>query len=124
PNIQFVDPGTQLTSGQDSTQPVTIPMTLVGPAFGTPVNGVTEAPSPVQNSVTLNMATASVSGRSFLFDTGAQVTVISSALARALGLDLSHPTTITNVTGANGSIQAPGFVLSSLDLPTVDGQTI
>jgi hypothetical protein len=124
PNLSFVDPGTQLSAGQDTTQPITIPMVLVGPAYGTAPNGVTQAPSPVQNSVTVGIAGKSVAGRSFLFDTGAQVTVISTALAQALGLDLTHPTTTTSVTGANGSTQAPGFVLSTLDLPTADGQTI
>jgi hypothetical protein len=124
PNLQFVDPSTQLSAGQDATQPVTIPMSLVGPGYGTPVNGVTQAPSPVQTSVTVGVGNQFVSGRSFLFDTGAQVTVISTALARALGLDLAHPTTITSVTGANGTAKAPGFVLSTLDLPTADGQTL
>jgi hypothetical protein len=86
-----------------------------------PGNQVTETPVPYQTSVGVNEGSARVSGQTFLFDTGAQVSLISTAMAHALGLDLSHPQYMGSVEGVAGSIQVPGYTVDELDMPTTDG---
>ena len=58
-----------------------------------------------------------------LFDTGAQVSLISSGLAADLGLDLGRPETTLQVRGAAGAtITLPGFTLGGIDLAAaIDG---
>jgi len=58
-----------------------------------------------------------------LFDTGAQVSLISTALAAGLGLDLGKPDTTISVKGAAGEpIAIPGFTLGELVLgAAIDG---
>src|SRR5262249_22347247 len=83
------------------------------------------------NNVSLLKLISSLSGReanygsvkwqNFLFDTGAQVTVISTADAAALGLDLQHPEFSTLLEGGSGSQRVSGYTISELDLPTSDG---
>jgi hypothetical protein len=54
----------------------------------------------------------------FLFDTGAQVTVLSLDLAYDLGLDLESPEFTVPITGIGGTVQdTPGFVVDTLRLP-------
>jgi hypothetical protein len=58
----------------------------------------------------------------FLFDTGAQLSVISTAEATALGLDLLAPEFTTSVQGAGGVVaDLPGYVLDELRIPTLEG---
>ena len=57
------------------------------------------------------------SGGSFLFDTGAQVTVISELVAMDLGLNLNAPEFTVEVTGIGGTQTVPGFTLDTLSLP-------
>jgi hypothetical protein len=123
-NVQITDSAsltpTALTSGV-----VQVPLTLHGiDNHLNPGDQVTETPTPVQNSVSMTEGQATVSGQSMLFDTGAQVTLISTATARALGLDLAHPSFSTSVQGVGGSIQVPGYTLDELDLPTKDGSLL
>ncbi len=57
-------------------------------------------------------------GGRFLFDTGAQVTVVSLDLAYDLGLDPESPEFTVPITGVGGSIEeTPGFVVDTLRLP-------
>src|SRR5205814_5441162 len=65
-----------------------------------------------------------VDHKNFLFDTGSQLTVISTATAQALGLDLSKPESTIDVQGVGGSETIPGFTLQALVLPTTGGSTL
>jgi hypothetical protein len=68
----------------------------------------------VEHSLSQNRTT----GGRFLFDTGAQVTVISLDLAYDLGLNVDLPEFTVEITGVGGSIQdAPGFTVDKLRLP-------
>ena len=59
-----------------------------------------------------------VGGGQFLFDTGAQVTVISRDQGMVLGLDESSPDFTVEITGIGGTVEeAPGFYLDHLTLP-------
>jgi hypothetical protein len=54
----------------------------------------------------------------FMFDTGAQVTVIKSALAALLGLDGNNPDFEVEIKDATGgSEMAPGFYIDRLEIP-------
>ncbi len=53
----------------------------------------------------------------FIFDTGAQISVISEAIAARLGLNPANPDFDVNVVDATGSTTiAPGFFIDSLDI--------
>lgn len=120
PDLSFVAVGTRLAGiPGTTTDPVRIPLTLFGPEnYSSPGNEVTVAPNPVQEQVSLGEALATVSNAVFLFDTGASISVISTAIAQALGFDLNSPETTIDIVGAAGSpITVPGFTVDWLALP-------
>jgi hypothetical protein len=59
----------------------------------------------------------------FLFDTGAQVSVVSEQLADILGFDVGTdvPDFVVPVLGVGGVIQVPGFYMNSLNIPATGG---
>ena len=123
PDLEFVAPGTQLTVVTDGSvsQPVRVPLGLIGTSnHQNPRDMVTTSPNPVQTSVSLYDDTFEQHDQTLLFDTGAQLTVISSQLAADLGLDLTQPERTVEVAGAGGGLQLPGFTLDVLDLPRDD----
>lgn len=125
PDLHFVAPGTQLSEATGTTAPLYIPLGFYGgDNHADPGNDITESPSPMQNDVSVVQGTASVAGQHFLLDTGAQLTVISTAIAASLGVDLNAPTTSISVQGVAGSVDIPGFTISSLSVPTTDGGTL
>jgi hypothetical protein len=126
PDLTFVPSGTQLTAGPESQGPVRVPLTLVGfDNYVSPGSSVSEARVPFQNDVSLiNPNYGSIQGQSFLFDTGAQVTVISTRDAQALGLDLQHPQFTGLLDGVGGSQSVGGYTIPELDLPTSDGGSV
>jgi hypothetical protein len=125
PDLWFVRPGYKLPGGPNLTTPIQVPLTLIGnDTYSSPGGGVTEGRLPVQFAIALQAGGNSISQQSFLFDTGAQVTVISSVAATALGLDLNHPVGLITVDGVGGSEKVPEFVLDELDVPGLNGQQL
>jgi hypothetical protein len=133
PDIHFVAPSSTLAADAQSTDPITIPLTFYGDDnFDNPGQFITDTHLTTQNDVSVTAdATQTGSGpltevdhQNFLFDTGSQLTVISTATAQALGLDLNHPTTTLDVQGVGGTETVPGFTVSSLVLPTSAGGTL
>ncbi|MBW3599482.1 MAG: cadherin-like domain-containing protein, partial [Planctomycetes bacterium] len=61
-----------------------------------------------------------VADQTLLFDTGAQLTVVSTDIALGLGLDLDNPSTSLTVQGAAGQVSVPGFTVDALELPRDD----
>jgi hypothetical protein len=122
PDLNFVAPKTVLPGTDFTPTPVRIPLQLLGDNnYAHPGNSVTSGPNPVQNSVALNQGGKTISGKTFLFDTGAQMTIISTKVAADLGLDLNAPATTIDVQGAAGNtVSVPGYVIDSLDLPRLD----
>jgi hypothetical protein len=115
--VTFVASGTSLAGSA-----VQIPLTLSGPDnHMSPGSDVTRCPVPLQDSVTVVDGSATVSQQQFLFDTGAQVSVISPATATALGLDLKHPAGTMSVEGVGGAQDVPTFVVSAIEMPTTNG---
>lgn len=120
PDLSFVPSGTRLTGTPgETTDPVRIPLSLFGPTnHPEPGEDVTVAPNPVQEEVSLQEGLLTVVNALFLFDTGASISVITSALAEELGLNLNSPETTIDIVGAAGSpVSVPGFTIDSLSLP-------
>ena len=125
PDVHFVDPATTLTSIAGSTDPVKIPLVPYGnDNYANPGDLITESTNQIIPGVSVVDASASLSGQNFLVDTGAQISVISTAAAAALGLDLANPETTITVQGVAGSVTVPGFTIKDLVLPRTDGGTI
>jgi hypothetical protein len=125
PDLRFASPGTTLFPASGTTDPVRIPLSLIGSDNHTnPGNDITGTPLPVQTGVSVSFGSATISRQRFLFDTGAQISVISPALAATLGLDLNFPSFTETVNGVSGPITLKGFVLKTLSLPQTNGNTL
>jgi hypothetical protein len=125
PDVRFAAPGTSLFPASGTTDPVRIPLALIGSDNHTnPGNDISESPIPVQNDVSVSSGSVSIANQRFLFDTGAQISVISTALATTLGLDLSNPAFTATVNGVSGPTTLKGYVLSSLSMPQSGGGTL
>ncbi|MBM4070511.1 MAG: hypothetical protein FJ271_16380 [Planctomycetes bacterium] len=125
PDLFFVAPGTLLAQGADTTEPVRGPVHFIGiDNHLDPGSTITESYNPVvqgiQASLTTDGVTAEVHDQIFLFDTGAQLTILSTAMAQALGIDLNNPETTIDIQGAGGSTSVPGFTIDQLVLPRDD----
>lgn len=123
PMLDLVAPGTTLTPRAGSTAPIRIPLSPFGEGNrGAEGLNITAAPNPTFTNVTLDRSATSgspttVNAGRLLFDTGAQVSLISGSLATALGLDLSAPETTLAVRGASGTpISLLGFTLDAIEL--------
>lgn len=129
PTFDFVAPGQTLAPKQGSTQPAVIPLVPLGlDNYGSEGTNITVVPNPTVPNVGLGMpgvggGSTLVTASSMLFDTGAQVSLISTALAAGLGLDLGNPDTTISVKGAAGEpIAIPGFTLGEIVLgAAIDG---
>ncbi|NMC20830.1 MAG: hypothetical protein GYA33_10470 [Thermogutta sp.] len=120
PDVSFVASGLRLAGVPgETTDPVRIPLSLWGSTnHPEPGDDVTVAPNPLQSLVALQEDLATVADAVFLFDTGASVSVISTALAEQLGLDLTSPETTIDIVGAAGTpVTVPGFTVDSLSVP-------
>lgn len=130
PDVHFVDPAAATLDAKDGvTDAVTIDLHPYGPDnFNEPGDQITSAPNVVIQDVAatyvVDTTTTTADHRQFLFDTGAQISVISTRTATALGLDLANPETIITVTGVAGSQDVPGYTLDTLDVPRRDGGVI
>lgn len=123
PDLRFVEPGTKLTAPTDGsvTEPVRIPLELWGDNnYANPGDLITTSPNPVQPHTSFVMGGTTVSDRTMLFDTGAQLSVISTEIALQLGLDLDNPETSITVQGAAGTVDVPGYTIDALELPRDD----
>jgi hypothetical protein len=139
PDVRFVAPGTSLVPAATTYEAVNIPVSLLGiDNTANPGNEISAAPNPFQNNTGLaftpsapGSSTNSLANKSFLFDTGAQLSIISPAIAAALGLtDLSGnpietPFDFIDVQGAGMPIPGlPGYILDALTVPRTDGGLI
>jgi hypothetical protein len=136
PDVRFLPSGSNLVPAANTYQTVTIPLALVGiDNTANPGNEISSAPNPMQNNTAVaytpaapGSPTITVSNQQFLFDTGAQLSIISSAIAAQLGLtdSLGHPIVTPidtiDVQGAGDAILGlPGYILDSLTVPRTDG---
>jgi hypothetical protein len=122
PDLYFVAPKTQLTAAPGTIGPLRIPMAFYGDDnYLSPGSQITSSPNLVQPNTQLVDNGITLTKQTFLFDTGAQLSIISTAEAHALGLDLAHPTTSIDVQGVGGDLTIPGFTLDQLDVPLSGG---
>jgi uncharacterized repeat protein (TIGR01451 family) len=127
PDVYFVEPGRQLVQDPETTTEVArVPVEFLGiDNHEDPGDTLTESYNPIVTGIeltnTINNVERAARGQTFLFDTGAQLSIVSSALAEQLGLDLDNPEYTIDVGGAGGSVMAvPGYTISSLVLPRDD----
>jgi hypothetical protein len=126
PELLFVSPGTPLPHRPGTSVEIRVPVSLMGSDnHGDPGNVISESPNPVQTQVTISGGPrhSTLSGQRFLFDTGSQMTVISTRAAQSMGLNLARPDFYGGVDGVAGALSAPGFTLDSLTMPR-DGGTV
>jgi len=129
PTLDLVAPGGTLETKPGSTQPATIPLVPFGSDnYGFEGSNITSVSNPTVANVGLGTVGSggtptAVTASSMLFDTGAQVSLISTTLANGLGLDLDNPDTTIAVRGAAGAaVSIPGFTLSEIILgAAIDG---
>ncbi|MCI0685503.1 MAG: PKD domain-containing protein [Gemmataceae bacterium] len=125
PDLAFVPPGTQLIQEADTTAPVRVPVDFIGiDNHLDPGNMLTESFNPVVSDVDLMNTVGGnpfeVNDQVFLFDTGAQLSIISTAIAESLGLDVDNPEFTIDVGGAGGIVNVGGFTIDQLTLPLDD----
>jgi hypothetical protein len=123
PDLTFHQPGTPLEADVNTTQPLRMPVELLGANnYADPGMQMTVSPSPVVRGG-LAHGSAAMQDLLFLFDTGAQLTTIPTRAADALGLDLGAPEFTISVQGAAGVVDdIPGFTISELSLPLEGGR--
>jgi predicted aspartyl protease len=118
PDVAFVPRGASIAGKVDTFEPVHIPVVLYG-EDNTANPG--ELPSASYNPVVPGVQTTSGlftdTNRTMLFDTGAQLSIISTEMAEQLGLNLDSPETSIDVQGASGGATIPGYTLDTLRLP-------
>jgi hypothetical protein len=123
PDVHFVPATTRLVPGTGELM-ATIPLARIGdntvPQPGTDISSNYNF---VSNSVQLNNTASnqlySLKEQHFLLDTGSQMTVISTAEAKALHIDLSKPIDSIGVQGVGGTETVNGYVIDSLQVGVV-----
>ena len=137
PDVRFAPAGTGLVPTASTYQNVTIPVSLFGPdTTGNPGLDISGAPNPMQHNTGVAYTPAggsqiTMANQSFLFDTGAQLSIISPQIAAQLGLTDEFGTPIVtpfdtiDVQGAGDKVTGlPGYILDSLSVPRTDGGVI
>ena len=123
PDVRYVSPASSLTKTDKSIDPIVIPIELLGTTnHPNPGNQVTEAPNPTILGIDLREGAAEVQDQTFLFDTGAMLSVISTQAAVELGLDLANPEFEIDVMGAAGTaVEVGGYLIDELRVPLASG---
>jgi len=139
PDVSFHEPGGGVPDDAACTQPnengstrdvCTDPVRIVMEFVGfdnheDPGDSITESYNPVQNHVEVAHGDVVLGDQIFLFDTGAQLSILSTTQAEAFGLDLDNPQAVISVQGAAGAVHdIPGFTIDRLSIPLVGGGTL
>ncbi|MBN2578146.1 MAG: aspartyl protease family protein [Pirellulales bacterium] len=123
PDLQFKEPTFSLTPTAATTSVFRIPLELWGEDnHGSEGDAVTDGYNPIAPNVALHQGTQQAENMKFLFDTGAQMSIISPEIAEQLDLDLENPTWTIDVQGAaDEPIKSlPGYAIEVLELPRDD----
>jgi hypothetical protein len=125
PDLNFAHPGKTIIydpANTDIHDTVVLPLIpFGGENSDDPGDLITESLLWLIPNVTGTYDNITSSTGSFLFDTGAQLSVISTDMALSLGLNLDAPTTSIDVQGVAGTTTIPGFTLTTLDMLRTDG---
>jgi len=136
PNLDFVQPGTSLADAGPDAGPnaaaavaevVRVPMEMLGESnLDNPGDNVSAFGNPFQTAVTAQEGAITSEPKKFLFDTGAQLSLISEELAfDVLGFDPLAPEGTIDVQGAAGNVVTiPQYTLDSLNMPLEGGDTL
>jgi hypothetical protein len=138
PDVQFQDPGlpapedpnctADLGNGPQDicTDAIRINVEFVGfDNSADPGDSISESFNPVHHQVTAEHHGVRLTDQTYLIDTGAQLSIISSAAAEAFGLDLDNPQTTISVQGAAGAVHdIPGYTIDRLTIPLAGGDSL
>jgi hypothetical protein len=128
PDMEFVHANSHLTAGTPGqvSDPVRIKLGMMGEDNqGNPGNSLSVAPNPVINQVGLTQGTNTSSGKTFLFDTGAMMSIITPKVAQELGINLNSPEYTIEIAGASGNaVTVKGYNVASVELPTANGEKL
>ncbi len=120
PDVHFVPSTTRLTppAGEELAS---IPLVAIGTnTLAAPGTDISSSYNFVSTGVQLNNTSSnqvySLFGQKFLLDTGSQMTVISTAEANSLHIDLTKPADSISVEGVGGSQTVNGYIINSLDI--------
>ena len=95
------------------------------PHAGLPAGSPADAPLPSWGDINFVTATLTYHGvsttGSFVVDTGSQLSMLSHAMASALGLNLSNPIETLPIEGAGGTVNVPVMAIDTLGLTTDQG---
>ena len=130
PDLYFVDPNSSLNAASGT---ITAPFRVALTDFGVdnsanPGNEPSVLPNPLIAGITAadegNLVT-DLNSKTLLFDTGAQLSVVSTEFALELGLDLSTPDFVNPVQGAAGTaVNLNGYFLDELVIPVEGGDVL
>jgi hypothetical protein len=124
PDVNFVSSTSNLTPALGE-QLATLALAPIGTSnLANPGNDVSGYYNFASKTVQLNNLGYSDAKQTFLFDTGSQLTVISTAEADALHIDLSKPFDTIDVAGVGGTQTVNGYVIDSLSVGLTDGGTL
>lgn len=125
PDLTYTVPGSTIEIDPNDTtvfEPLTLPLIPYGgDNFADPGDLITDTNLYLIPDMTCVMDTLTSIPGNFLFDTGAQLSVISTDMALSLNLDLDNPTTSIDVQGVAGNETVPGFTITKLIIPRSDG---
>ena len=130
PDLHFVNPNTSLDAPSGTiTGTYRVQLTNFGvDNTANPGNEPSVLPNPLIPGITAaddgNLVT-DLNSKTLLFDTGAQLSVISTEFAMELGLDLSTPEFVNPVQGAAGTpVTLNGYYLDELIIPVEGGDEL
>ena len=125
PDLTFANPGDTIvydSSNIDIYETVYLPLIPFGADNSSdPGDLITESLLWLIPNITSTYGDMTSGKGNFLFDTGAQLSVISTDMALSLGLDLGNPTTSIDVQGVAGAETVSGFTLKTLEIQRSDG---
>jgi hypothetical protein len=124
PDINFVPSTTKLKPGT-TEQMATLALKPFGSSnLANPGDVISNYVNYMSATTQLTLGTHSIAKQRFLVDTGSELTIISTAEANALHVDLAHPFDSIDVQGVGGTQTVNGYVIDSLKVGLANGDVL
>jgi hypothetical protein len=125
PDVHFLPADSAAPTPAPGELQATIPLKPIGDSnLSSPGQDISNYVNYFADNTALGVNGQTVGGQKFLLDTGSELTIISTAEAAALNLDLNNPPITIDVMGVGGIVTIPGFVLDSLQVPIQGNDTL
>lgn len=124
PDVHFV-PNTTTLTPLPGENVATIPLTTIGSSnIAAPGNQISTYVNFASNQISLSSRSYSVSNQKFLVDTGSELSVISTAEAQALHIDLSKPFDTVPVQGVAGTQMVKAYTIDTIKVGLTSGPAL